>query len=452
MIYRAVYMYSYFDFPRTKTSQTSKITLSLTASSSNGGPLQGKILAAIMPERTYKNMGYRNATGFLIPCCDEAGVKAAKCEPNKFVIPEKYMSNVKLEEIDLSRTNTVDLSSVIVNSGMYYVVAAVCDPSITPNTRLSGMMTAENVYGHLPATQYYSLPFFGWMSLAYLFTLVVWVMLCIQYSKEIMSVHLMILVVLISFVINSLVRVLYLWIYNSSGNDVFIYLSLFVDAVTRTLTRVLTLLVCMGLGISRATVSDVTVRVVIFAVVYFAVSLWDSLLAVRSDVPEMLNHVRVYVTAGLDALVYFWVFQSLMNTMDELRQNKQHAKLAVFVRLYSLLLVSVVVSTVTLIVFSYLVNNEDIPNTWRFQWFMNEGVWSLYYFLLFLCLMYMWRPTENSAAYAHHSELATDIQDEEEEYGLPQNKLETGEEGEVVVNPTTTDLKPMNITEGSAQA
>ena len=29
---------------------------------------------------------------------------------------------------------------------------------------------------------------------------------------------------------------------------------------------------------------------------------------------------------------------------------------------------------------------------------------------------------------------------------------ETGEEGEVVVNPTTTDLKPMNITEGSAQA
>lgn len=87
---------------------------------------------------------------------------------------------------------------------MYYVVAAVyvfglplsasCDPSITPNTRLSGMMTAVNVYGHLPATQYYSLPFFGWMSLAYLFTLVVWVMLCIQYSKEIMSVHLMILV------------------------------------------------------------------------------------------------------------------------------------------------------------------------------------------------------------------------------------------------------------------
>ena len=44
--------------------------------------------------------------------------------------------------------------------------------------------------------------------------------------------------------------------------------------------------------------NNVTVRVVVFAVVYFAVSLWDSLLAVRSDVPETLNQVRVYITAG----------------------------------------------------------------------------------------------------------------------------------------------------------
>ena len=74
-----------------------------------------------MPERTYKNMGYRNATGFLIPCCDEAGVKvflwgsaahaqAAKCEPNKFVIPENYMNNVRITEADLSYVRAFRLS------------------------------------------------------------------------------------------------------------------------------------------------------------------------------------------------------------------------------------------------------------------------------------------------------------------------------------------------------
>ena len=52
--------------------------------------------------------------------------------------------------------------------------------------------------------------------------------------------------------------------------------------------------------------------------------------------------------------------------------------------------------------------------------------------------MLMWRPSQNAAAYAYHNELATDIQEgvsdmnnrdnkqDEEEYGLPQNKLVVG--------------------------
>ena len=69
-----------------------------------------------------------------------------------------------------------------------------CDPSITMNTRLEGNMIAENAYGHLPASQYSSLPFYGWMVLIYVVILIMWGMLCIQYSKEIMSVHIIILV------------------------------------------------------------------------------------------------------------------------------------------------------------------------------------------------------------------------------------------------------------------
>ena len=69
---------------------------------------------------------------------------------------------------------------------------------------------------------------------------------------------------------------------------------------------------------------------------------------------------------------------------------------------------------------------------------MNEGIWCIYYYILFVCLMLMWRPSENAAAYAYHNELATDIQEgvsdmnnrdnkqDEEEYGLPQNKLVVG--------------------------
>ena len=57
-----------------------------------------------------------------------------------------------------------------------------------------------------------------------------------------------------------------------------------------------------------------------------------------------------------------------MNTMDDLKQNKQNAKLAVFKRLYTLLLLSVLISTVTLIGFSYIVNHANNKPIWQYQW------------------------------------------------------------------------------------
>ena len=113
---------------------------------------------------------------------------------------------------------------------------------------MEGRMVVENPYGHLPATQYGSLPFYIATCFAYVIALIVWVMLCIAFSKEIMSVMVIILVVLICFVMSNVVKVLYLTVFNSTGNNVFFLavLSMFVECTTRTSTRILTLLVCMG--------------------------------------------------------------------------------------------------------------------------------------------------------------------------------------------------------------
>ena len=55
-------------------------------------------------------------------------------------------------------------------------------------------MVVENPYGHLPAPEYGSLPFFSVMCIAYVVSLLVWSMLCYRYSKEIMSVQIIIIV------------------------------------------------------------------------------------------------------------------------------------------------------------------------------------------------------------------------------------------------------------------
>ena len=42
---------------------------------------------------------------------------------------------------------------------------------------------------------------------------------------------------------------------------------------------------------------------------------------------------------------------------------------------------------------------------------INDGIWSVYYFLLIVCIMIMWKPSENTSAYAYHFQVATDIQE-----------------------------------------
>ena len=143
--------------------------------------------------------------------------------------------------------------------------------------------------------------------------------------------------VLSAFVVDYMVKVLYLWFYNTSGYDVLVYLSLVLDVCTRTLTRILTILVCMGyvsflrylptiffihhlihpsysiiititiiiiiiiissLGISRASITDQTLKLVLFALAYFAINIWDSFLAAQPAPDPSLSKIRVYSTAG----------------------------------------------------------------------------------------------------------------------------------------------------------
>ena len=42
---------------------------------------------------------------------------------------------------------------------------------------------------------------------------------------------------------------------------------------------------------------------------------------------------------------------------------------------------------------------------------INDGIWSIYYFLLFFCIMMMWKPSENTSAYAYHIQVASDAQE-----------------------------------------
>ena len=71
---------------------------------------------------------------------------------------------------------------------------------------------------------------------------------------------------------------------------------------------------------------------------------------------------------SIDAIVYFWILISLMDTMDALREQKQEMKLAIYTKLRNLFIISVLVATVTLVGFSYVVLNDLAGKVWKYQW------------------------------------------------------------------------------------
>ena len=107
-----------------------------------------------------------------------------------------------------------------------------------------------NPYGQLPAPQYGLLPFTGLLFVCFLLLLVWWVYLSLKHASDVMSVHVIILLVVIFFVLNLGARFIHLAAYNYVGRPLFflVLISIVLDCSTRTLTRILTLFVCMGCG------------------------------------------------------------------------------------------------------------------------------------------------------------------------------------------------------------
>ena len=97
-----------------------------------------------------------------------------------------------------------------------------------------------------------------------------------------------------------------------------------------------------------------------------------------------MDYLRVIPASINDALIYFWILQSLMKTIDELSDKKQTSKLKIFVSLRNVIIIVVVLATAYNLIFSYLIVNRVLDTIWKYQWFFNEGVWCTMYFCI-LC-------------------------------------------------------------------
>ena len=266
------------------------------------------------------------------------------------------------------------------------MVVGLCDPD-TQNVRLEGSTTILSLNGHLPARLAGIIPFSKFVVVAYTILMIIWVTRCCWYRKELMSVHIMITVVLSIFLFDVILRLCSLLYYNSEGeyNRFLTLFSLIITSATHAVARCLTVMVAKGLGVSKASLAGSFWKVVVMGVVYFGFSFWDAVATTFGN--NERNLYRIIPASILDSFIYFWILQSLLDTIQELEDKKQTGKLDVFLSLRNVIIIAVVISTAYNVLFSYLIMNDMIELLWKYQWFFNDGIWTTFYLLLIMVIM-----------------------------------------------------------------
>jgi hypothetical protein len=116
--------------------------------------------------------------------------------------------------------------------------------------------------------------------------------------------------------------------------------------------------------------------------------------------------------AGTLTAFYIWTLNSLNFTLKDLKERKQHAKEAMYRKLWWCILISIFV------IFGFFFFNsftfasasdpDFVPFHWKTRWFVLDGWLNLVYFADVAWVAYVWRPTANNRRFAMSDEIAQD--------------------------------------------
>lgn len=386
---------------------------------------------------TALGVGADDGVGNLRWCCSGDAVALTLCDggpkqegrlivdPHKFkgehvVLPVpssgKWKRSVMTGMFDLKNGMNDD-----VGTGKYVLVVSNCNDDIGRNLTVSGQYVWKSSHGYLPGNLFGEMYF-------YLSLIVVYLVLFAFYGVK-MSIHGDAIILIQKWVLTTigigLLEVFFkagdLWVWNVDGDRFWfsLYTGVIVGVLKHAISRVLIVMLCLGLGVTCDSIGGKMKKVVTLGVVYAGVAAARDIMTVLAITEnqvlsttvetELLSIVMLLslITALIDVIFYLWIFSALSGTMQFLEGLNQSRKLKRYLRLRMILLLSVlfaVVWTVFGIVDSN--NNQRIVNEEVNGWILN-AVWDLNYLFVLVGLSCLWAPEAGAKEYAYVMELST---------------------------------------------
>ncbi|AOA63234.1 uncharacterized protein PAS_chr3_1095 [Komagataella phaffii GS115] len=424
-------------------------------------------------------LGKIDNTGRIRYVCDQEMVNIGACtedELNNFLTgDDSDNSKSKILIIKLTDLGDNDVAYNIVNTGYYCVATYSPAQASTGGSMFNSYkikVNFQNSFGSLAASEIPKLPLYGLLAVVYAVFFSVYLFHVYKHRAELLLLQ----KYLAGFFAFLTVETILIWsLYEIRNNNkkyplpggikFYITIVSLLNAFKLSFSLFLLLIISLGYGVVYPKLNKslmlkckiLTGVNFVFSSMFITFSYFRSqsqpnsaTTAYKGDsgaIWILLLTIPIICTL---AAFYFLILSSLSKTVKYLADNRQIVKLNMYKRLFRVMLLSSVLLLLALVFSTVFVFGdsviESIERIWKYDKVITDFWPSVLYFVIFLAIAFIWRPTDTSYMLAVSSQLPNEVLDEENSPDVPNNgtTFGTGEEFEIddLDNPFADRNKP----------
>ena len=361
-------------------------------------------------------------------CCTPELQSSGFCdEPLTLILQPDVAKGTYVHEVEFLPTEKgsnvtgpvkVDRVFKIPFKGIKYLLFSSCN-DFAGLIRINGQTEWKNPFGYLSGELYGFLAFFSRLAGAYIVIGAIWAIACARHWKELMILQNYVTVVLALGMMEMALRYYDFAQFNRSGTRGFalMMMSSIMHTLKQTVSRLLVLVVSMGFGIVKPTLGDSFNTIAGLGGLFFFFVMVQRVyeLASHTSAITFMQYVTMLPVAALDLVFFFWILRSLNDIIAQLEAREQGVKLTLYKRFRGVLLFTMLVACAWSLIYSLIVFSGKVNQDWETRW-IYDGLFDILYLFILVCIMILWRPTNNSAQFAY-ARVTTHDADDDEEYG-----------------------------------
>lgn len=387
----------------------------------------GIISVAIYDFQDYIHLGASLGDGSKQYVCDDYAVSAELCTEDdlgKFIVQQEAYNPYTKENRTLVNpimtfsqdfTGLHDTKYPVSKTGFYCVTVFTSSKDV----KFNAVVNFRNAYGHLAGSEINKLPLYGLLAVGYVIAMALYFFSFWKHKHELLPLQ----KYLLAFYVFLTAETIFVWAYydiknekgDAAGTIVYMVFLSMLTAGKLIFSFFLLLIIALGYGIVYPKLNKTLMRRCQFYAVFTWLLCAGFLIQSYLEDPENPSLLILITFVPLAVFMfgfYLMILRSMTETVKYLREQRQVVKLNMYKKLLAIIYTSLVILmigfVITTIIFSSMNSIAMIEKNWRSRFFFTDFWPTLTYFVVFVIISFIWRPTDTSYMLAVSQQLPTD--------------------------------------------